>query len=73
MPDLTDVQAYAIDLVAEGAEGVAEDDLDENGVLNDDDKLGEAIDLACTMARTIGSNPAAFLAWYDSIRTNPKE
>lgn len=64
---------YAIELVADGAESHAEDDLDEDGRFDDGDdgttdEHGDAIGLACDMARMISRNPTAFLAWYSEQR-----
>jgi hypothetical protein len=67
---------YAIELVADGAESHAEDDLDEDdrfaepdgGEDEGDDPHGDAIGLACDMARMISRNPTAFLAWYSEHR-----
>jgi hypothetical protein len=55
------IQEYAIELVAYGAESFAEDDLNEDGEVADDDH-GAACDLAIKIAHAIKANPAAVLA-----------
>lgn len=67
---MTEIEKYAIKLVAEGAESTAEDDMDEDGVFASEDEWRGAGDLGVKMARAINNNPEAFLAWY---RTLPSE
>jgi hypothetical protein len=55
------IEEYAINLVAEGAESVAEDDLNENEDIADEDH-GAAIHLAIRIAHAIKANPGAVLA-----------
>lgn len=55
------IEEYAIDLVAVGAESVAEDDLNEDGEIADADHQ-QACDLAIKIAHAIRANPAAVLA-----------
>lgn len=64
------VDEYAIDLVVSGAQHVAEDDLNEDGEIAEE-QHGEAMDLALSMAATIRDNPAAFLAWFEAHRREP--
>lgn len=64
---MTDIEAYAVNLVAAGAESVAEDDMDEDGEFGNEDDWRTAADLGVKMARAIKDNPEAFLAWYHSI------
>lgn len=64
---MNDIETYAVKLVAEGAESSAEDDLDEDGVFDDEDDWREAGDLGVKMARAIGDNAEAFLGWYRSV------
>lgn len=56
------VEEYAIDLVVEGAESYAEDDMDENGELDNTDDLRAAITLAIDIAHAIRANPHTVLA-----------
>jgi hypothetical protein len=55
------IEEYAIELVADGAESCAEDDLNESGDVTDEDH-GAAMDLAIKIARAIKANPDAVLA-----------
>jgi hypothetical protein len=64
---MNDIEKYAVKLVAEGAESVAEDDLDEDGEFENEDDWRTASDLGVKMARTIADNPEALLGWYRSI------
>lgn len=61
MPDLTPVERYAIDMIADGAESVIDDDLNEPGMLSDREHEA-ACDLALRIVRGIRDNPAAVLA-----------
>jgi len=63
------LENYAIGLVADGAESVAEDDLcetEEAEALSEED-WRTACDLGVKMARAIGDNRESFLAWYRSV------
>lgn len=60
------VEEYAVELVVVGAIHVAEDDLNEDEDIADEDH-GPACDLALKIAAAIKVNPAAFLAWYRSL------
>lgn len=71
MPDLTEAERYAIQMVADGAESHAEDDLNEDGALSDAEH-DEAMTLGCSMARVIADNPEAFMAWYAEHRARPQ-
>ncbi len=63
---MNDIEEYAINMVAQGAESCAEDDLDE------DDVFGEArhadhvtsMNLGARMARAIEQNKESFLVWF---------
>lgn len=54
------VEEYAIDLVADGAESHAEDDLNEDGEIADDQHQ-DACDLAFRIAQAIRANPDVVL------------
>lgn len=60
------IEEYAIDLVAGAAESTAEDDLNEDGEVADDDHQ-DACDLAIRIARAIRTNPEAVLALVGPI------
>jgi hypothetical protein len=64
---MNDIEKYAVNLVGEGAESIAEDDIDEAGEFDDEADWRTASDLGVKMARTIKDNPEAFLAWYVAI------
>jgi hypothetical protein len=64
---MNEIEKYAVNLVGEGAEGIAEDDIDEDGEFADEADWRTASDLGVKMARAIKNNPEAFLAWYISI------
>lgn len=64
---MTDIEAYAVNLVGAGAESLAEDDVDEDGEFENEDDWRAAADLGVKMARVIRDNPTAFLAWYHAI------
>lgn len=55
------VEEYAVDLVADGAEHVAEDDLNEDGDIAEEDHQ-EACDLALEIAAAIRKRPEVVLA-----------
>jgi hypothetical protein len=55
------VEEYAIELVCEGAESCAEDDLNEDGDIAEEDH-DAAMDLALEIARAVRANPQAVLA-----------
>ncbi len=55
------IDEYAIDLIAQGAESLAEDDLNENGDIAEEDH-DAACDLAIRLAHAIKANPAVVLA-----------
>lgn len=61
---MNDIEKYAVKLVGEGAESVAEDDIDEEGEFDDEEDWRIAADLGVKMARAIQNNPGSFLAWY---------
>lgn len=60
------IDEYAVELVVSGARSCAEDDLNEDGEIADD-QHETACDLALEVVRTIESHPAEFLAWYRSV------
>lgn len=66
---MTEIEKYAISMVGDGGESVAEDDLDEDGVFGAQRQVEhhDAMDLGVKMARAIKDNPEAFLAWYHTI------
>jgi hypothetical protein len=64
---MNDIEKYAVELVGEGAEGVATDDLDEEGEFANEDDWRTARSLGVKMGRAIKDNPEAFLAWYRSL------
>lgn len=66
----TAIEAYAVKLVAVGAEGIAEDDMDEDGEFENEEDAHAAGDLGVDMAKAIGQHPASFLAWYRSVSTD---
>ncbi len=65
------VVAYAVNLVADGAAEVAEEDMDEDGELDGggEHDLDDAITLACDMAHAIKDHHQSFMAWYRTVRT----
>ena len=67
---MTEIEKYAVGLVGEGAESVATDDMDEEGVFADEDDWRAARSLGVRMGRAIKNNAEAFLAWH---RTLPAE
>jgi hypothetical protein len=52
---------YAIRLVTDGIESHAEDDLDEDGLLPDEEQHTQAVDLALWIARAIRVEPRGAL------------
>jgi hypothetical protein len=60
------VEEYAIDLVVEGAQHVAEDDTNESGEIADEDHQA-ACDLALDMAKAIRDNPRSFAEWCEGM------
>jgi hypothetical protein len=60
------VEEYAIELVVEGAQHVAEDDTNESGEIGDGDHE-DACDLALDMAKAIRDNPRAFAEWCEGM------
>jgi uncharacterized protein (DUF2461 family) len=64
---MNDIEKYAVKLVGEGAESVAEDDIDEDGEFANEDDWRTAADLGVKMGRAIKDHPEAFHAWYVSI------
>lgn len=59
------IEEYAVELVADGAESFAEDDMNENEDIADDDHQA-ACGLALKIARAIKANPQAVLALVDT-------
>lgn len=62
---MTEIEKYAIDMLHEGGESVAEDDLNEDEAISDEDHPA-ACTLSIAMARAIRNNPEGFLAWFRS-------
>jgi hypothetical protein len=60
------IASYAIDMLTRGGESVAEDDLNEDGEIDDRDHPA-ACDLSIKMAHAIRDNSDSFLAWYRTI------
>jgi hypothetical protein len=58
------IEAYAVNLVHEGAAHTAQEDLDENGQFDNEQDWRAACKLASEMAQVIERNPEAFLRWY---------
>lgn len=63
---MTEIEAYAVDLVQVGAADCAHEDLNENGDISDGD-WPAARDLGREMASAIREHRESFLAWYRSI------
>lgn len=63
---MTEIEKYAIETLSQGGEGIAEDDLNEAGGL-DDDSHQEACALSVAMAHTVRDNGEAFLAWFRQV------
>lgn len=61
------IEEYAIELVADGAESCAEDDLNEEGDIADADH-DAAMDLALEMARAIRAHPEVLLELVARIK-----
>lgn len=59
--ELTSIQEYALALVADGAEGTAEDDLNEDGDIAEDEHEA-AVELAMAIIRGIRAYPRSVLA-----------
>lgn len=55
------VEEYAIDLICDGGVSTAEDDLNEDGAIADDDHEA-ACELAVDICKAIRENPGAVLA-----------
>jgi hypothetical protein len=68
---MTEIEKYAIELLHEGGEGIAEDDLNEAGGL-DDDSHQEACALSIAMAHAIRDNDEGFLAWFRRVSVEDK-
>jgi hypothetical protein len=64
---MTDIEKYAANLVGEGAESLATDDIDEGGEFDNEDDWREARALGVKMGRAIKNNTEGFLAWYRSL------
>lgn len=60
MTEQLTVAQYAINLVCDGAESTAEDDLNEDGAIADE-QHGAACDLAASIAKAIRRNPQVVL------------
>lgn len=64
------IEEYAIDLVASGAESHAEDDMNEDGEIANDDHQA-AVDLAVEIAQAIRANPESVLTLISLINQQP--
>lgn len=64
---MDDIEKYAVELVADGAEGSAEDDVERARRFANETNRLTAAGLGVKMAQAIKDNPDAFLAWYRSI------
>ena len=64
---LTEIEAYAVNLVVTGAEHCAQDDLNEDDEPLSDQDWRAACKLGLGLAAEIKRHPAAFLAWYRSM------
>lgn len=58
---LTKVEAYALDMVADGARSTVEDDMNEDGAV-DEEEHEAACDLAMAIVRAIRTDPDTILA-----------
>lgn len=63
---MTEIEKYAMSMLHQGGEGIAEDDLNEDGEISDDDHQ-EACALSIYMAHAIRDNQSSFLAWFRSV------
>jgi hypothetical protein len=63
---VTEIEKYAVDLVQIGAADCAQDDMNENGDISDED-WPTARNLGREMAAAIRRNQESFLAWYRSV------
>lgn len=63
------IEKYAIDLLHQGGESTAEDDLDEGEVFTEDEETDwrTACELSIEMAHAIRDHPAYFLSWYRGL------
>jgi hypothetical protein len=66
---LDKIQQYAIQMLHQGGESHAEDDLDEGEVFTEDEEVEwrGSCDLSIDMAHTIRDNPESFLRWYMEV------
>lgn len=58
---MSPIEEYALDMVADGAEGLIEDDLNESGEISEEDHPA-AVALGMAIVRAIRANPDAILA-----------
>lgn len=65
---MTEIEKYAVDLVHIGAADCAQDDMNENGDISEED-WPEVRELGQEMATAIRNNQDSFLAWYRSLTT----
>jgi hypothetical protein len=63
---LTQIEKYAIELLHQGGEHMAEDDLDEGEVfaIEQEQDWRSACDLSIEMAHAVRDHPEEFLAWF---------
>lgn len=64
---MTEIETYAVGLAGEGAESLATDDMDEEGVFASEDDWRIARSLGVKMGRAIKDNPESFLDWYLTV------
>lgn len=60
------VEEYAINLVVEGGEHLAQEDMNESGDIADKNHQA-ACDLALDMAKAIRNNPVSFAEWCEAM------
>ena len=61
------IQQYAIKLVVDGAESLAEDDLDEDGEFKNEEDHEAACEMAIKIAHAIKNNPELVLALVGEV------
>ncbi len=63
---MTEIEKYAVKMLHEGGEGIAEDDLNEDDELSNRDHR-KACDLSIDMAHAVRDNADSFLGWFRSV------
>lgn len=66
---MTEIEKYAIELLHQGGESMAEDDLDEGEVfaIDQEQDWRNACDLSIAMAHAVRDHAEEFLAWYRQV------